>query len=227
MDYEEIDYGTIVDANKLYIDKSLREIPDYAFYNKPELLKYVTDVYFPKKLEKIGEWAFYECPSLNHLHFHEDSIPEEIGEKAFKGCEYLREALLPWSIQSIGEEAFSECESLECVVIPNEIRNIAAWAFYYCTNLKRVFVPELYPWAGTEIEKNIFEGCENLESVYWFGKETKFLEEIEWPSQNITLYVRPQVWEKATKVLQPYFERIAVLSEEAIKFADEYGYHYF
>lgn len=47
---------------------------------------------------------------------HDDT--QEIGDKAFWGCAFLRNIAIPASVTRIGDEAFARCISLESVCIP-------------------------------------------------------------------------------------------------------------
>ena len=53
---------------------------------------------------------------------HDDT--QEIGDKAFWGCAFLRSIALPASVTRIGDEAFARCISLESVSIPSSVVEI-------------------------------------------------------------------------------------------------------
>ncbi len=66
---------------------------------------------------------------------------EVIGEDAFCGAEFLREAVLPETLKSIEESAFVGCESLQKIVVPEGTKTIGRWAFAECGNLAVADLP--------------------------------------------------------------------------------------
>ena len=115
----------------------------------------------------------------------------EIGEDAFRGCEYLQSVVIPEGVTTIGENAFDGCKienyehkifkikngcflssdektvlyctnaSKQEIVIPEGVTEIGEDAFRGCANLQSVVIPE----GVTEIGEAAFGGCENLQSV--------------------------------------------------------------
>lgn len=86
---------------------------------------------------------------------------KEIGANAFSYNEYLKDVVLPESVNIINEGAFEACSRLESVSLGNGVQTIKSNAFAYCKSLKCVDIPE----SVTIIENDAFNSCSALESV--------------------------------------------------------------
>ncbi len=64
----------------------------------------------------------------------------EIADKAFMNCAYLKEVVIPDTVESIGVKAFYGCKSLTDIQIPGSVTSIGSYAFYDCVSQKRVLV---------------------------------------------------------------------------------------
>ncbi len=163
------------------IPKGMTEIPFRAFFNCEDL----TTVVIPDSVTCIVNAAFYGCSSLTEI-----VIPNSvtsIGASAFSRCSSLKNIVIPNSVTSIGEDAFSRCYSLKNVVIPNGVTSIGDRAFCCAPGRKlvirniRKLVTEnepttvknassltsvTLPESLTELGKDVFLGCEKLETIY-------------------------------------------------------------
>ena len=65
-----------------------------------------------------------------------------IGERAFEGCEDLKEIVIPEGVTKICDGAFLGCKNLESVVLQSNNCEIGRFAFAFCKNLKKIYVPK-------------------------------------------------------------------------------------
>ena len=163
------------------IPEGTTEIPFRAFFNCEDL----TTVVIPDSVTCIVNAAFYGCSSLTEI-----VIPNSvtsIGASAFSRCSSLKNIVIPNSVTSIGEDAFSRCYSLKNVVVPNGVTSIGDKAFC-CSSRRRLVIRNIRKWVTenetttvenassltsvtlpeslTELGKDVFLGCEKLETIY-------------------------------------------------------------
>ena len=164
------------------IPEGMTEIPFHAFINCEDL----TTVVIPDSVTSIVNAAFYGCSSLTEI-----VIPNSvtsIGDDAFSHCSSLKNIVIPNSVTSIGEGAFSRCYSLKNVVIPNGVTSIGDKAFCCSSSMRRLVIRNIrklvtenepaivtnassltsvtLPESLTELGKDVFHGCEKLETIY-------------------------------------------------------------
>ena len=176
------------------IDKSVRSIDDFAFFECPHLLH----VEFHKGVRRVGKEAFAHCPSLRHLRMPGVSIIEdaaffdcrslidvEFGDKleiirfaAFSQCTSLRQLRIP-SIKDIGVAAFFCCEQLTDVEFGKKLERVGQRAFRRCFNLRRIAIP----LKQYMLDCDVFNYCENLVKVDFIGN-----------IHRITSYLSMQSW---------------------------------
>lgn len=80
-------------------------------------------------------------------------------ERFFSG--YVKEVVLPDSIQCIGESAFGGCRNLYKINIPDSVKVIEARAFEYAQSIREFKIPD----GVREIGERTFYNCSNLLSV--------------------------------------------------------------
>ena len=157
------------------------EIPFRAFINCEDL----TTIVIPDSVTCIVNAAFYGCSSLTEI-----VIPNSvtsIGPGAFAYCSSLKNIVIPNSVTQIGYNAFGFCTSLTNIVIPNGVTSIGDRAFCCAPGRKlvirniRKLVTEnepttvknassltsvTLPESLTELGKDVFLGCDKLETIY-------------------------------------------------------------
>ncbi len=163
------------------IPEGTTEIPFRAFFNCEDL----TTVVIPDSVTCIVNAAFYGCSSLTEI-----VIPNSvtsIGASAFSRCSSLKNIVIPNSVTSIGKDAFSCCYSLKNVVVPNGVTSIGDKAFC-CSSMRKLVIRNIRKWVTenetttvenassltsvtlpeslTELGKDVFLGCEKLETIY-------------------------------------------------------------
>jgi hypothetical protein len=92
------------------------------------------------------------------------TIPEgvtSIGDRAFSGCERLKNVTIPKSVTAIGKGAFSGCAGFICITIPKGVASIGDRAFSNCGELRSVTIPK----SVTIIGEEAFSNCGELRSV--------------------------------------------------------------
>ena len=169
------------DLTTVVIPDSVTCIVNGAFFGCSAL----TEIVIPNSVTSIGPGAFAYCSSLKEI-----VIPNSVttlGYNAFGFCTSLTNIVIPNSVTSIGEDAFSRCYSLKNVVIPNGVTSIGDRAFCCAPGRKlvirniRKLVTEkesttvkkassltsvTLPESLTELGKDVFLGCEKLETIY-------------------------------------------------------------
>ena len=175
------------------IPEGMTEIPFHAFINCEDL----TTVVIPDSVTCIVNAAFYGCSSLTEI-----VIPNSvtsIEDDAFSHCSSLKNIVIPNSVTSIGEGAFSRCYSLKNVVIPNGVTSIGDKAFCCSSSMRRLVIRNIrklvtenepttvknassltsvtLPESLTELGKDVFLGCEKLETIYVPAKKANFYHE--------------------------------------------------
>lgn len=150
----------------------------------------------PEGMTEIPFRAFINCEDLT-IVFIPDSVTC-IVNGAFYGCSSLTEIVIPNSVTSIGAGAFSRCYSLKNIVVPNGVTSIGDRAFCCAPRRKlvirnvRKLVTEnepttvknassltsvTLPESLTELGKDVFLGCEKLETIYVPAKKANFYRE--------------------------------------------------
>ncbi len=133
---------------------TLKKIGESAFYYCG-----IQKIVFPNTLEEIGEAAF-NCNIRLKKVILPDSVLK-IGKYVFTGCQNLCDVVLSQCLKTIPESAFKSCDRLTHIVFPKKLEFIEAKAF--CSSgLKTLQIPPNIK----KIEKNAFEGCLSLESVF-------------------------------------------------------------
>ncbi len=118
-----------------------------------------TTIVLPKTLTEIGNRAFRGCNQLREV-----TLPEkvsEIGEEAFESCSQLEEITLPDGLQIVRRDTFFQCASLRKVVIPDSVTSIDRRAFSQCTSLSDLILPNRL----TSIGSSAFSSCFSLSHV--------------------------------------------------------------
>ncbi len=105
----------------------------------PEHLKeHITHAIIDKSIRSIDNFAFYECPHLVDVKFHEDVL--HVGKEAFAHCSRLRHLSLP-GVRIIGNAAFFDCQQLVDVKFGHKLEVIRFAAFSQCISLRHVTMP--------------------------------------------------------------------------------------
>lgn len=102
--------------------------------------------------------------------FYAPSADNEIGVKMFYRCEPLREIILPKTTTVIAGYAFDNCTSLAKCTFSAGLTTIRQYAFRN-TKLTNVELPSTL----TEMENKVFDGCKELTTVMFTGKNVPTL----------------------------------------------------
>lgn len=106
----------------------------------------------------IGDYAFAGC---NYLKEAQIENSYSIGKYAFSNCKRLIEINIPEGVTSIGWYAFNRCESISELTLPNGLTTIYRYAFYGCKRLSRIVIPD----SVTGIESDAFAWCTGLKEI--------------------------------------------------------------
>jgi len=172
------------DATHITVDKSVRVIPAWAFYDNRSIVEVVCDfnvkgveIYAFKYceslrrvimpgVESVESDAFYRCVNLTDV---ECGKLEIIKNRAFEGCKSLGSINLP-SAKIVERSAFHNCKALtdiEC----GKLEIIKQIAFSDCTSLGNIDLP-----SARIVERNAFWDCETLADAK-FGDKLERIEE--------------------------------------------------
>lgn len=137
----------------------------------------------------------YACPAAYDKNVVIPNTVETIGERAFKGCRFIKEVVIPDSVKTIGSQAFADCKALNKVVMSDNITSFGKEVFLRCSKIisagpKNTAVEKFnFEFSWTEkipedafsgmrklkkvvlpdsieaIGKNAFKGCKELEAI--------------------------------------------------------------
>ena len=121
--------------------------------------KNISEIIIPEGIRVLGRF-------LNQSKVEKVILPkslEEIGEKAFQGCQKLQSISIPQKVKLIGICAFTGCESLNSVVFSKnvELNELGNYCFERCKSLKSISLPSKIEIIG----ESAFEDCKSLVSV--------------------------------------------------------------
>ncbi|XFA99121.1 leucine-rich repeat protein [Candidatus Izemoplasma sp. B36] len=133
----------------------------------------IYEIYIPKTITSIGSLAFNNS-LVNHVYFEENSSLTIIEQGAFAQAVFLKQIVLPESLNSIGEWAFSGCGSLRVINLPINVNYIGNFAFDDCPDLV-IFAcaSEIQPQWIYFVENYFEELHFNFES-YYNGSSLKY-----------------------------------------------------
>lgn len=188
-------YGcTYANFGGSYFDLVIPEGTEYigrsAFYKCENVLS--IDV--PGTVKTIGPFAFYGCKAVGlSVPFKQDTgkkdelgnpIIEEvtvtgyiklgegilsIGDRAFQGCNSLREITIPDSVTHLGIRVFHKCQKLHTVTIGSGLTSLGDYLFYKCEALETVNISDKLETIGNYT----FRGCTALKNFDF--KEVKHI----------------------------------------------------
>lgn len=180
--------------SSITVTNNVTSIGEYAFYDC-ENLKNVT---LSNGMKSISAMTFSGCNSIESI-----TIPNSvtsIKSHAFSSCTSLKSVIVPDSVTSIGRSAFAYCNKLESITLPfvgssldgttdnhfgyifgassysqndtevpeslknvviTNATNIKKNAFRYCMNLESITIPK----SVTNIGVDVFSGCNKLLNV--------------------------------------------------------------
>ena len=124
----------------------------------------IEHITLPKSIKYIGTQAFEYCESLISVDFEEESVLEDIADKAFWRSG-LQEIILPETVKTIGEVAFSETQ-VKAILFPDNITAIGNQAFAF-TPLENIDVPGSLVTLGS----GAFQNCEYLITATFRGSD--------------------------------------------------------
>ena len=103
--------------------------------------------------------AFYGCTSLESVVFNNGL--KKIADYCFRGCNLLKNIVIPDSVSVLGIGAFEECTSLESVKLGNGLYIINEFAFRYCRSLVTISIGDKIH----TIKEQAFESCDKLQRL--------------------------------------------------------------
>lgn len=102
-----------------------------------------------------------DLPNRSAIHYVRiGSSIDEIGDRAFRGMEFLMGVEIPTTVTAIGTDAFAGAEGMTDIEIPSSVSSIGSDAFFGCNTLSSVMFEgktleqvqamAYYPWGITD-----------------------------------------------------------------------------
>ncbi len=173
------------DIIELSIPEGVRSLPEKCFMGN----KTIKRVKFPSSIESIPKAAFMDCESLEEVDLSQIETTNYskviVGSAAFCNCKSLTKIdLSKLMLENNAEITFAYCiklESIKGLKLPINVGN-SKMNFFHCDNLKQLINQYDYPHYGEfdlayclnlknaiisqyVIDRGLFCGCENLESL--------------------------------------------------------------
>lgn len=98
-------------------------------------------VSFGECLASIGKYAFLDCAALRSIQIPSGTQEIRVGAYAFCDCKALEEIVLPDTV-SLSSSVFRGCEGLKQAVLPGGIQTVPAHLFDACSSLESIVLPE-------------------------------------------------------------------------------------
>jgi hypothetical protein len=110
----------------------------------------------PSITEVIGPGAFAQLRSTNEFCFESGTRLNEIGERAFEGCQSITEFIVPSSVETIGDRCFEGCCNMTVLTFEGDARlkRIGERAFAK-SGLSSIAIPA----STQEIDGSAFVDC--------------------------------------------------------------------
>ena len=176
-----------VDANKLVIGSSIKNIRENAFEYSSFIdvdlenadittlprgafshCKNLKSIKLPNNLQQIDEVSFEGCVSLEEIDIPNSVI--EIGDGAFEDCYKLKKVKLSNNLKILGNYAFALTE-IRNIVLPNSLESLGESAFFY-SSLEAITLPN----GLKEVSPYVFSFAVNLKKVIIPSSVTKIEE---------------------------------------------------
>ena len=102
-----------------------------------------------------------DAAALKDKYYEIDERVEEICKEAFKGCDRLKEIVMPKKLKKIDSEAFQGCTGLTKLTLPSSVTSIERMTFYGCSGLTELTLPN----SVKSIGDGAFADCSGLEKI--------------------------------------------------------------
>ena len=109
-----------------------------------------------KGIETIANEAF-RSSGISSITIPIDAALTTIGERAFAGCNNLKEFIMPDAVTTMGKSAFSRCQTLANVTLGKNLKKLENESFVGCSALLKVSIPE--DAILSSIDGGVFRDC--------------------------------------------------------------------
>lgn len=134
-------FSNLSGLESVKLSNSITTIPNSAFQGAN-----FKSIEIPASVTQLGQGILGSAnPSkIEKVTFAEGSQIQTIGNNVFAGSQYLKEIVIPDSVQTIGQGAFQSCPLLETITFGenSQIQTIGKNAFVGSTNLKEIILPD-------------------------------------------------------------------------------------
>ena len=158
----------------LTVSEKFKGIGDYAFYSSG-----LREITLANGLTYIGKGAFESCRFLAAANLDVTCILNMLGEGAFRDCVLLTKFVLPEGVMQIGDSAFENCMAITEIDLcsnanTNNLREIGKNVFKGCESLQSLTFPDA---CTQEIYLSSFIGCKSLKWISTRNNQIQFLED--------------------------------------------------
>ena len=155
-------FGNVTGLTEIVVPNSVTEIGLGAFYGCDNFVSITLPFIGASSSEDNTIHHFGHIFGAENYSNNKNMVPAKLetviingdittlGERAFYGCQYIREIVLPDGLTTIGKEAFSGCAGLESISIPASVTDIAEKAFYGCEGLEGVYIEDIEAWCNID-----------------------------------------------------------------------------
>ena len=122
-------------------------------------------IHLPDSVEIIRADAFKDCVSLKEFDYPmnwTEATSDWSDYDLFRGCESLKEIVVPEGIEVMPDGAFAGGNCIERVILPSTLRNISTRSFEGCSALTDCHIP----YGVRNIHWLAFGGCSALRDLY-------------------------------------------------------------
>lgn len=150
-----------------------------SFLNKEDAALWYDSILIPYRNEYLEKFLQFKIEDNVLIKFHKEykqatkiSVPygvKKIANKAFEGCDWITEVILPDTVEEVGTGAFRKCRSLVKIHLLSKNVKFGKSIFEDCINLPSIELPE----DMTSIPDRMFFQCRNLSSITLPKKITK------------------------------------------------------
>lgn len=141
-------------VENVVLNNNLKIIGEETF----SICKHLKSVNLPNSLIRIETYGFGDS-GIESINFNINL--NEIGDRAFIGCNSLKNVTFTTGLRVLGKSAFESCQSLESVIFESGIESISEKTFKNCDNLNYIKISDTI----SSIDSTAFDNCNSLSTI--------------------------------------------------------------